>query len=81
MRPIIVLSLIFVLLTNPVLATLEAKTLPQSITLDPEVKHVIVVPKEYNFDEERAEFNEFRARYATFWIFFYLTAFIMPYVW
>jgi len=81
MRSYIISSLIFVLLANPVLATIEAETLPKRITLDPEVKHVIVVPREYDFTEERAEFNEFRARYATFWIFFYLTAFIMPYVW
>lgn len=77
----LVLSLILILSVNPVLATSEAENVPKRIVLDPEVKRVIVVPKDYNFDKERAEFTEFRARYATFWIFFYLTAFIMPYVW
>ncbi|MBN2058351.1 MAG: hypothetical protein JW782_06115 [Candidatus Saganbacteria bacterium] len=77
MKQITVIFVLLTLLVNTSWATLEAVTLK----LDPGVKTVVVVPAEYEFEEERAEFTEFRARYATFWIFFYLTAFIMPYVW
>jgi hypothetical protein len=50
------------------------------VSIEPGVKRIIVIPKEFDFTEEKEEFTQFRRRYVTFWTFF-LLSWIIPYVW